>query len=74
MTNANTNANTNARANARAKASHGGGKKRPMSAYNKFVRQCSQTDEAKTRSGKDMISYCAKQWRAMSDAEKQKWK
>lgn len=50
------------------------GKKRPLSAYNKFVKKCSATPEAKTRSGKDMIKYCASQWRKLSDAEKAKYK
>lgn len=48
--------------------------KRPLSAYNKFVKKCSQTPEGKTRSGKDMMRYCASKWRAMSEAEKAKYK
>ncbi len=51
-----------------------GRKKRPLSAYNKFVKKCSKTPEGLTRSGKDMMTYCASQWRKLSDAEKQKYK
>ena len=55
-------------------AAAGGKKKRPLSAYNKFVKKCSATPEGKTRSGKDMMKYCAAQWKKLSDAEKAKFK
>ena len=48
--------------------------KRPLSAYNKFVKQCSKTPEGLTRSGKDMITYCASQWRKLSESEKLRYK
>ena len=56
------------------KAKKASGKKRPLSAYNKFVKKCAATPEGKTRSGGDMIKHCASEWRKLSDAEKAKYK
>lgn len=63
-----------AAAGGKKKAKKAAGKKRPLSAYNKFVKKCAATPEAKTRSGKDMMKYCAAQWKKLSDAEKAKYK
>lgn len=54
---------------AAAKKAKASGKKRPLTRYNKFMQECSNTPEAKTRSGKDMMKYCAAQWRKLSDDE-----
>lgn len=58
----------------KASSKKAAGKKRPLSAYNKFVKKCAATPEGKTRSGKDMMKYCASEWRKLSDAEKAKHK
>eukprot|EP00873_Tetraselmis_striata_P033760 jgi/Tetstr1/454024/TSEL_040943.t1 len=50
------------------------GKTRPLSGYNKFVRKCSGTPEAKTRSGTHMMKYCAAQWNKLSKEEKLSYK
>lgn len=49
-------------------------KPRKLTAYNKFVRECSKSKEGKTRSGADMIKYCAKEWKKLSDAQKAAYK
>lgn len=50
------------------------GKKRAPSAYNKFVKKCAASPEGKTRSGTDMMKYCASQWKKLSDAQKASYK
>jgi hypothetical protein len=49
------------------------GPKRPLTSYQKFIKVCAKTPEGKTRSGKEMIKWCAGKWRALSDAEKKKY-
>ena len=44
--------------------------KRKLSGYNKFVRSCAKTQQGSTRSGKDMMTYCASQWKKLSASEK----
>ena len=44
--------------------------KRKLSGYNKFVRACAKTQSGTTRSGKDMMTYCASQWKKLSASEK----